>query len=69
MVSQAQFLLFVLSTFDTEINRMSIYKYNDIYHHTLQLHYQQVMLIQGLAQLFLIEIALLNNYQAIDLYN
>ncbi len=29
----------------------------------------QVTLVQGLAQLFLVEIALLNNYQAIDLYN
>jgi hypothetical protein len=30
---------------------------------------RQVTLVQGLAQLFLVEIALLNNYQAIDLYN
>jgi hypothetical protein len=31
--------------------------------------YKQVTLVQGLAQLFLVEIALLDNYQAIDLYN
>jgi hypothetical protein len=30
---------------------------------------KQVTLVQGLAQLFLVEIALLINYQAIDLYN